>query len=276
MSQTLAGALAGLVLGATGWMKPYRRAMTRALVSERLAQTVTVATVGGPIHFLTPSGRALHDPWTLYRSEPETIRWLDALAPDEVLWDIGANIGVYALYAAKARGLRVLAFEPSAASFAVLMRNIELNGLGGRIDAYCLAFDAATRLDYLHMAATEAGHSMHSFGTDETSRGMIEAKFRQSVPGFTVDGFCELFRPPPPGHIKLDVDGNEAAVLQGAAKTLATTVKTALVEIDSEHIGRDIRLALAPLGFVEDAAFAVQGARRNVLFRRKPGAAPQS
>lgn len=275
MSRTLASALAGVVLGATAWMKPYRRAMTRALVAERLAQAVTVATAGGPIHFLTPSGRALHDPWALYENEPETIRWLDTMAPDEVLWDIGANIGVYALYAANARGLRVLAFEPSAASFAVLMRNIEINGLGGRIDAYCLAFDRATRLDYLHMAATEAGHSMHSFGTDETARGVIAPKFRQSVPGFAIDAFRELFRPPPPGHIKLDVDGNEAAVLRGAAATLATTVKTALVEIDSEEIGRDIRLALTPLGFVEDTAFAARGARRNVLFRREPRATPQ-
>ena len=275
MSRTIASALAGMVRGATGWMKPYRRAMTRALVSERLAQTVTAATAGGPIQFLAPSGRALHDPWALYENEPETIRWLDGMAPGEVLWDIGANIGVYALYAAKARGLRVLAVEPSAASFAVLMGNIELNGLGGRIDAYCLAFDRTTRLDYLHMAATAAGHSMHSFGTTETSRGMIEAKFRQAVPGFTIDGFCALFRPLPPSHIKLDVDGNEAAVLRGAEATLASSVKTALIEIDSEALGRDIRAILKPLGFVEDTAFAALGARRNVLFRHEPPATPR-
>jgi FkbM family methyltransferase len=275
MSRTLASALAGVVAGATVWMKPYRRAMTRALVSERLVQSVTVATAGGPIRFLTPSGRALHDPWALYQNEPETIRWLDSLPSDEVLWDIGANIGVYALYAAKVRGMRVLAFEPSAASYAVLVRNIEINGLGDRIDAYCLAFDATSRLDYLHMAATEAGHSMHSFGTSQTAQGVIAPKFRQSVPGFAIDGFRALFRPPPPGHIKLDVDGNEAAVLRGAAATLATTVKTVLVEIETEEIGRDIRGSLAPLGYVEDIAFAAQGVRRNVLFRREPRATPE-
>ena len=42
---------------------------------------------------------------------------------DAVLWDIGADIGSYALYAAK-RGVRVLAFEPSAATLYALTRNI--------------------------------------------------------------------------------------------------------------------------------------------------------
>jgi len=153
-----------------------------------------------------------------------------------------------------------------------LRRNIEINGLGERIDAYCLAFDRTSRLDYLHMAATEAGHSMHSFGTSQTAQGVIVPKFHQSVPGFAIDGFRELFRPPPPGHIKLDVDGNEPAVLRGAAAILATTVKTVLVEIETEELGRDIRGSLAPLGFVEDIAFTTQGVRRNLLFRREPRA----
>ena len=154
---------------------------------------------------------------------------------DEVLWDVGANTGIYALYAAKVRGVRVLAFEPSAATYALLVRNIELNGLSGLVDAYCLAFDAKTRLDYLHMAHTEGGHSMHAFGQKETSLGAIDAVFRQSVAGFTIDAFSELFAPPPPANILLDVDSIELAVLQGAARTLANHVRTVMVEIQGTN-----------------------------------------
>jgi FkbM family methyltransferase len=267
MSKTLSRGLARLVRGATVWMKPQRRAMACALLAERLAQRVTVSTSAGPLYFAASSARSLHDPHSLYESEPETIRWLDRLPPGETLWDIGANIGVYALYAAKVRNLRVLAFEPSAASYAALVRNIEINELGDRVAAYCLAFDAQNRLDYLHMAHTEAGHSMHAFGRSANSDGAFTPAFHQAVPGFAIDQFCTLFAPPPPDHIKLDVDGIESAILAGGADTLSRRVKSVLVEVAGDA-GPGIRAVLDSLGFSEDASFAAEGAIRNVLFRR--------
>jgi len=268
VSQTLAGALAGMVNGATAWMKPYRRAMTRTLVANRLTQRVAVATPGGVLYIEAASGRSLHYPDRLYEDEPETIRWLDALPPADNLWDIGANIGIFALYAARARGMRVLAFEPGAASHAALVRNIEINSLGDRIDAFCLAFDTAERLDYLQMANTEAGHPLHVFGAERAARPGVRPHFRQSVPAFAIDRFCALFRPPPPHHIKLDVDGIELDILKGGAATIAAHARSLLVEIEADAAGRAIRAFLAGLDFSEDAAFAAQGARRNVLFRR--------
>lgn len=267
MSRTIAGGLSKLVAGATAWMKPYRRAMTRALIAERLTQRMSMPTAGGPLHFETPSARSLHDPWSLYENEPGTIRWLDSLPTGAVLWDIGANIGVYALYAARARGLRVLAFEPSASSYAVLTRNIEVNDLSDCINAYCLAFAANTRLDHLNMAHTEAGHSMHAFGESRTVEGALVPIFRQATPGFTIDRFCDVFEPPPPAHIKLDVDGLESAILGGGRETLARHTETVLVEIEGDA-GPGIRPVLTGLGFTEDTGFAHAGTRRNALFRR--------
>jgi FkbM family methyltransferase len=276
MSKTLAGALAAVVRGGTAWMKPYRRNITRALVSERLAPELTVATAGGTIRFYTPTARSLHDPSKIFSDEPETIRWLNGLPKDDILWDIGANVGVFTLYAARARGLRVVAVEPSASSYAVLVRNIEINRLDGRVDAYCLAFDETRRLDYLHMAATEAGHSMHAFGQTRSVLGEIPVVFRQAVLGISVDEFRTLFAPPPPRHIKLDVDSIELEILRGAAQTLQTEVETVLVEVDGTDraaTGDSIRGFLQSLGFAEDAEFMAKGARRNVLFRRGAGRA---
>lgn len=51
----------------------------------------------------------------LAQFEPETLRWIDSvLKPGEVVWDIGANVGLYTSYFGKVEGAMVYAFEPSA------------------------------------------------------------------------------------------------------------------------------------------------------------------
>ena len=270
MSKTVARSMRRLVELGTCMMKPYRRLNTRILVSEYLSQTISAETEAGPLRFYGPTARSLHDPYSLHTSEPETISWIDGLHPNDVLWDVEANVGMYALYAAKVRRMKVLAFEPSAASYAVFVSNIEINKLDGLVDPYCLAFDEITHLDHLFMAHTEAGHSMHAFGQAATFDGELDTVFRQAVPGFAIDDFIDIFQPPPPDHIKLDVDSIEEKILRGAEKTLRSHVKSVLVEVAEStrpDIGAGIRGALSDVGFVEETDFC-KDTRNNVLFRR--------
>jgi predicted RNA methylase len=65
--------------------------------------------------------------------EPETLDWIDALPESAIVWDIGANIGIYSVYAAMKRGARVFAFEPSVFNLEILARNIDLNKLQKQI-----------------------------------------------------------------------------------------------------------------------------------------------
>lgn len=269
MSKTIAGMIGRFAGLATALMKPNRRAVALALASEGLQQVRTVPTARGDLAFCSPTARALLDPLTFPGDEPETVAWIDQFISDgEVMWDIGANIGLYALYAALGPGVRVLAFEPGAGSFAALMRNVELNGMGDRIAAYCLAFDEATGLDVLHMMHTGAGHSMHAFGRPETARGKMTPIFSQPTLGFTIDDFRRIFDAPPPDHVKLDVDGNEAKIIRGGRQTLAGA-KTVMVEIEDRggeaDAGGGAEVALAELGFRAAHDFNREGAR-NQLF----------
>jgi FkbM family methyltransferase len=61
------------------------------------------------------------------------------VAPGTTVIDIGANIGVYALFAAFSGAKDVYAFEPSASSYEVLTKNIVANGLEPIIRAKCVA-----------------------------------------------------------------------------------------------------------------------------------------
>lgn len=272
MSKTIAAAFAGLVRAGTCYLKPARRTMTRATVCERLDPQIIMPTPEGDLRFACPNRRAAHDPAHLYTREPETIRWIDALPEGAVLWDIGAGVGTYALYAARRRHLHVLAFEPSAPSYAVLCENLHRNGLDHLVDAYCIALAGRTGLDHLFMAHAEAGQSMHAFGQTQTIANTIAQPILQAVPGFTIDRFVDLFAPPLPDHVKLDVDSIEDQIIAGGKSILSQHTKSVLVEIDGaarEEGGTAIIAALAAAGFAEDKDFARPGDARNVLFRRR-------
>lgn len=245
--------------------------MTRATVCEHLDPCVIIWTSEGELRFTCPSRRAAHDPAHLYTNEPETIRWIEELPEGSVLWDIGASVGTYALYAARRRHLRVVAFEPSASSYAVLCQNIQRNGLDSLVDAYCIALSGRTALDYLFMSEASAGQSMHAFGQLDTILNKIENPIAQSVPGFTIDRFVELFAPPLPSYVKLDVDSIEAQIIIGGKETLRKHTKSVLVEIDGSsraENGSTIIAALEEIGFVEDKNFSQPSDTRNVLFHR--------
>lgn len=271
MSKTIASAIDLFSRLITAHMSPSRRASAKAIASERLSQIQTVNTPRGAMSVWCPSARSLHDPQGFGKDEPETIAWIDDhIHPGETLWDIGANIGLYTLYTALDRQVTVLAFEPGAASFATLVRNVELNQMDDRVHAYCLAFSDKSGLDALHMANTESGHSMHAFGQLDTVIGTLKPKFSQAVIGYSVDDFRRQFNVPAPDHIKLDVDSIETKIIHGAQETLRQ-VKTVMVETygaDRDDGTNEIVEAIEGAGF-QTADGDNRGAQRNQLFLNK-------
>lgn len=164
---------------------------------------------------------------TLFTKEPITIKWIEGMAPGEILFDVGANVGMYSVWAAK-RGVQVYAFEPEAGNYDLLCRNLALNDLA--VPAYCLAVSDRTSIDLLHLSQREAGHSCHSFGAAVNFDLRPRKGPTQGAVAMPID---ELVRRglPQPDHIKIDVDGFEHKVIAGARKTLEN-VKSVLVELN--------------------------------------------
>lgn len=59
---------------------------------------------------------------TLFSKGRETIQWIRTSERNDMFYDIGANVGGYAIYASR-RCRKIFAFEPEAQNFAVLNRN---------------------------------------------------------------------------------------------------------------------------------------------------------
>lgn len=53
---------------------------------------------GHVVHYMAQGGGWLYD--TLLEKEPETIEWIDGFGAGETMWDVGADVGIYSIYAA--------------------------------------------------------------------------------------------------------------------------------------------------------------------------------
>lgn len=199
------------------------------------AMRIRVPVQGRSMVIATPNMLCYQRAKTLTTKEPETLRWMDTFAGGSVFWDIGANIGCYALYAGM-RGIRVRAFEPDALNYALLNRNIAANGLDGTVLAYAIAIHDREDISTLHIATHQWGGAMSAFGHARTYDGSpFTPVFQQGACGYSIDTLAEHLHELP-NHVKVDVDGNEALVLAGAAKTLRNPVVCSLlIELDEQR-----------------------------------------
>jgi len=221
--------------------------------AEAIEQLLNESTVEcplpeGTLRFFAPTLLLQERARNVMTKEPEMIPWLRQLQSDDVLWDIGANVGVFSIYAGVTRRCTVVAFEPSAANFYVLTKNIQANRLDDRTTSYCVALSGETKLGVLNLDSPSLGSALTQFGkTGEWSRySLSHSPLRHGMIGVTVDEFVKTFDPPFPTHLKMDVDGLELPILEGATATLRDPrLKSAIVEISvTNHAERDRALSL--------------------------------
>ncbi len=237
IKRSLANVAAGSLIGAARLLghQFFSYAVNRFMEDPALVRRMP--TPHGKVAFWAPNEMTWWRAQTLLTKEPETIEWIDGFGDGDVYWDIGANIGAYTLYAGMRPNLRVLAFEPSPFNYYALCRNIALNGLSDRVAAYCLAINDVLTLNHLNMTNVEIGGALSSFGQTTGYWGQaLNPVFRQAMIGFSVDDFATRLEPPFPNHIKIDVDGIEAKIIEGARHTLSDPrLKSLLIELDEKR-----------------------------------------
>ena len=181
--------------------------------------------------------------------EPTTLTWIDDASPNSVLWDIGANIGSYAIYAGLKRNMQVIAFEPSPFNIEFLSRNIWLNGLESKITVVPNPLSNDAVRSKLLMKSVEWGNSGSTFGENYAEDGKpIEVEFEYQTIGFSMDQAMSWLGLPQPDYIKLDVDGIEGLIL-GGGKEVLSKVKSLLVEVPEFESGQQlVKSALTQAG----------------------------
>ena len=207
----------------------YHAAMKQFLKRRGVAR---LDYAGADLRIRSTSEEIIHLRLRPVAKEPWTVEWIEqSLRDGDVLYDIGANVGDYALIAAAigGPGTKVVAVEPGYANYASLCENVQLNRLDDKIVPLPIVLGERARLGALSYRDTTAGAAIH------TMDGQGGA-YDQPVLVFSLDELIEHFQLPWPTLVKLDVDGAEAAVLEGASRTLRRPeLRSLLIEIEEDR-----------------------------------------
>lgn len=209
------------------------KSMTRFVdfvVRTQVQNTESLVFNSHILNFTHPNPQIRSRNETFATKEPETLAWIETFQEGEILWDVGANVGLYSVYAAK-RGCRVIAFEPSVFNLEFLVRNVCLNDVADRVSVAALALGGISPgFSMLKMSSTAWGDSQHNFGGSESRDGVADgSQIKYQVLGLPLDSVSGMLHLNYPNHIKIDVDGIEPEILESGPKTLEQ-VSSVLVE----------------------------------------------
>jgi len=187
------------------------------------------------ISFYTPNEITYYNAKTFYYSEPETLEWINSFDHNDHFIDIGANVGNFSIYYLKKfeDGFAYL-FEPSFLNLRILFKNLNLN----KVNNYTIfpnpLFDKSASGNF-KLSYESEGSAFSSFQINTGFDGkQLEKVSDYNTFGFTID---EIFLNTidiknKSFHVKIDVDGAEAEVLDGGQKFLSSIyVKTVLIEL---------------------------------------------
>ena len=156
---------------------------------------------------------------------------LHVLRPGDVFVDVGANVGSYSVLAAGVCGAAVVAFEPVSRAYTALCRNITRNGISALVQARC---EGVGRTSGPLLFTTDLDTCNHVVPASLAGDATI------SVGCTTLDAALAGRRP---RLIKIDVEGLQHEVLEGAQAVLADdSLKALIVELSGGRVDDVMRM----------------------------------
>jgi FkbM family methyltransferase len=224
---------------------PRGRRISTLFLEKVWARTEKVRTAKETILFASPDWLSKYRADSFHEKEPETIAFLNTLTKDSILWDVGANIGIYSIYAGKVAGARVYSFEPSMMNLELLFRNVQENNLENQVTIIPIALSNKNSVLDLYMSREDlhwaGAHNSIGHNIDQGGKQMDRPKTSSQISA-TGSSLISNFAMLAPTHIKIDVDGLESLVIQGLEDYLED-IKFILVEIDAKNINENLNIS---------------------------------
>ena len=234
--------------------RTFRGQLIQDIVLKHIwSKSTSLLHKGVNLNFVTPTALTKYRAVTFASKEPETLLWIEEFPEGSVLMDVGANVGIFSIYAALARNCKVYAIEPSLLNLDILLRNIVNNRVSKLVTVIPLALSDADAVQTMFMSQQGFtwGGAHNSMGKNIGQDGQpLNAPIESSQLSITIDSLISLFQLDEAKYVKIDVDGLELLVLKGAKNALRK-VNSILIEVDTLHPGQDraVTSVLSGLGF---------------------------
>ena len=196
------------------------RAVLQRLSRDLVLKRRLPRRFGGAPIFVSPDASLRFWRPTLDTVDPKLFDTVTELVrPGDVVWDVGANVGLFSFSAAFAAGPtgRVVALEPDPFLANLLGRSAAALPEGyAPVAVLPVAVSDEVGLDQLSIAGQ--GRASNTLGFGMSQLGGLRRT--QTALCLTLDWLLQYL--PPPDVLKIDVEGVEGAVLRGASAVLAT------------------------------------------------------
>jgi FkbM family methyltransferase len=200
-----------------------------------------VVVTTGLARGLVMNAGASNPDYALGSNEPSVQEALqDLVAVDAVVYDVGANVGFLTLVCARLVGAGgyVYAFEPEFGNAALIRHNLRSNRVSHAL-VVARAVGASTGTTELQLAGYSGGHVLAGSPPPPDLVAIVP------VEAVSLDDFVRLPGARPPDVVKIDVEGAELAVLNGAVELLAAQRPILLMELDdASRAGHDVKSAV--------------------------------
>lgn len=153
-------------------------------------------------------GSGAHSQWLGFHEVGKKKLFEKTIESGSTVYDIGANVGIYTILSSLLCGEsgRVYAFEPVPHNLEYLRKHVDLNNLGNVTVIGAAVSNINGKINFLDNGDHCTSHI--------SSEGEIEL---ESV---SLDSFVLEQKNPPPDYLKIDVEGAENLVIEGATKTI--------------------------------------------------------
>ena len=194
--------------------------------------------LGKKIYFFVPNALVNTRVNNIFTDEPETINWINNFDKNDKInfWDIGANIGLYSIYASqKFNNIEITSFEPIPGNLKILSRNISINNLQNKIKISQFPLSDKEN-QYLKMVESDFlyGSALNVFGEETDYEGKrINSKNNYKILGTTINFILKNNILECPNYVKIDVDGIEHLILSSGDELLKNkNLNSILIEIN--------------------------------------------